>query len=189
MKRNSMIRRFSYVRFWSLAAFQFGTALLTCQTLFAQEDTPDFSALDAPFPAFMAILFLPPAMGLTVIAVLRANRRERDKVKAYKPTKLAEMKDEAAPEKRARPERRGPEVSPEAKAALNISIIGIFLFGLPGLFGMLKGMAAKKQIAKDRRLTGEGTATAAILVGILAMLLWLIGLAITIVVVIGVVSG
>ena len=55
---------------------------------------------------------------------------------------------------------------PEANEALRYAIIGIFCFGFVlGPMAVVKGTAAKKLIAADPRWEGEGTATAAQVIG------------------------
>lgn len=69
------------------------------------------------------------------------------------------------------------EPCPEANEALKYAIIGIFCFGIileP--IAISKAMQAKKLIAANPNLTGGGKATAAIVIGIVALALWVIGL-------------
>lgn len=55
---------------------------------------------------------------------------------------------------------------PEANEALRYAIIGVFCFGFVlGPLAIVKGTSAKKQIAADPRWDGEGTATAAQIIG------------------------
>ena len=65
---------------------------------------------------------------------------------------------------------------PEASEALKYAIIGIFCFGIileP--IAINKALKAKKLIAANPNLTGEGKANAALVIGILALILWVIG--------------
>lgn len=65
----------------------------------------------------------------------------------------------------------------EAKDALIYSIVGIFCFGIileP--FAISKALKAKKMIGMNPRLTGSGKATAALIIGIVALLLWVLGM-------------
>ena len=65
----------------------------------------------------------------------------------------------------------------EAGEALKYSIIGIFCFGIileP--VAISKALKAKKMMAMNPRLTGSGKATAALIIGIVALLLWIIGM-------------
>ena len=58
----------------------------------------------------------------------------------------------------------------EASNALTIAIIGIFCFGIIlGPVAIVKASKAKKLIADDPTLTGEGKATAAMIIGILVL--------------------
>jgi hypothetical protein len=64
----------------------------------------------------------------------------------------------------------------EANEALTYSIIGIFCFGIileP--IAITKALKAKKMIAMNPRLAGSGKATAAIIIGIVALVLWVLG--------------
>ena len=65
----------------------------------------------------------------------------------------------------------------EAKEALLYSILGIFCFGIileP--IAITKALKAKKMIGLNPRLTGSGKATAALIVGIVALVLWILGI-------------
>jgi hypothetical protein len=66
---------------------------------------------------------------------------------------------------------------PEASEALKYAIIGIFCFGIileP--MAIAKAMKARKMIAMNPRLTGAGKATAALIIGIVGLVLWVIGI-------------
>jgi hypothetical protein len=65
----------------------------------------------------------------------------------------------------------------EANEALTYSIIGIFCFGIileP--IAISKALKAKKMIALNPRLSGSGKATAGLIIGIIALVLWILGL-------------
>lgn len=67
--------------------------------------------------------------------------------------------------------------SKEADDALKYAIIGIFCFGIileP--IAIKKALEAKKMIAMNPRLTGSGKATAALVIAITGLLLWIIGI-------------
>jgi len=64
----------------------------------------------------------------------------------------------------------------EADEALKYAIIGIFCFGIileP--IAISKALKARKMIEANPRLTGSGKATAALVIGIVALLLWVLG--------------
>jgi hypothetical protein len=66
----------------------------------------------------------------------------------------------------------------EAGQALSYAIISLFCFGIVlGPMAIAKANKAKQMIALNPRLTGSGKANAAMIIGILAMILWAIGLA------------
>jgi hypothetical protein len=65
----------------------------------------------------------------------------------------------------------------EANEALTYAIIGIFCFGIileP--IAISKALKAKKMISMNPRLAGSGKATAALIIAIIALILWVIGL-------------
>lgn len=67
--------------------------------------------------------------------------------------------------------------SATANDALKYALIGIICFGIileP--MAIAKAIKAKKEIAADPQLTGSGKANAALVIGIVALLLWVVGL-------------
>jgi hypothetical protein len=65
----------------------------------------------------------------------------------------------------------------EADEALKYAIIGIFCFGIileP--IAISKAMKAKKMIELNPQLTGSGKATAALIIGIVGLILWVLGM-------------
>ncbi len=65
----------------------------------------------------------------------------------------------------------------EAKQALIYSIVGLFICGIIlGPVAISKAIQAKRQIAEDPRLTGSGQATAALIIAIIALILWAIAM-------------
>jgi hypothetical protein len=65
----------------------------------------------------------------------------------------------------------------QADEALKYAIIGIFCFGIileP--MAISKALKAKKMTEANPRLTGSGKATAALIIGIVSLVLWVIGL-------------
>jgi hypothetical protein len=65
----------------------------------------------------------------------------------------------------------------EANEALTYSIIGIFCFGIileP--IAISKALKAKKMISLNPRLAGSGKATAALIIGIVGLVLWILGM-------------
>jgi hypothetical protein len=64
----------------------------------------------------------------------------------------------------------------EATDALTYSIIGVFCFGIVlEPIAISKALKAKKMIAMNPRLTGSGKATAALIIGIVGLVLWILG--------------
>jgi hypothetical protein len=65
----------------------------------------------------------------------------------------------------------------EANDALKYAIIGIFCFGIVlEPIAISKALKAKKMMAMNPRLSGSGKATAAIIIGIVALILWILGM-------------
>jgi hypothetical protein len=65
----------------------------------------------------------------------------------------------------------------EAGEALKYAIISLFCFGIVlGPMAISKANNAKKMIALNPRLTGSGKANAAMIIGIVALVLWVIGI-------------
>lgn len=66
---------------------------------------------------------------------------------------------------------------PEASDALKYALIGIFCFGIileP--IAIAKALKAKKLMSMNPNLTGAGKATAALIIGIVTLILWVIGM-------------
>ena len=65
----------------------------------------------------------------------------------------------------------------EANEALTYAIVGLFCFGIileP--IALSKAFKAKKMIAMNPRLSGSGKVTAAIIIGIIGLILWVLGI-------------
>jgi hypothetical protein len=75
-----------------------------------------------------------------------------------------------------------PRTHPQATTALVISIVGIFVLGLVlGALAVYMGVRARGDIEYSQgQLTGTGRATAAVIIGILEILAWVIGAVIVI---------
>lgn len=74
-------------------------------------------------------------------------------------------------------ERGGTVPCKEASEALTMAILSLFCFGIVlGPLAISKASKAKALIASDPDLTGSGKATAAQIIGGLALAFWLIGL-------------
>jgi len=62
---------------------------------------------------------------------------------------------------------------PEASEALKYAIVSFFCCGIVlGPMAISKGMAARRAIHDDPTLTGEGKANVAIMLGIVALIMW-----------------
>jgi hypothetical protein len=65
----------------------------------------------------------------------------------------------------------------EASEALTYSIVALFCFGFViGPIAISKAAKAKKMIALNPRLTGSGKATAATVIGVVAVVFWVLSL-------------
>jgi uncharacterized protein DUF4190 len=75
------------------------------------------------------------------------------------------------------PSPAGGRPCAEAGEALKFAIFSFFCIGIIlGPIAIKKGLAARRMIAADQTLTGEGKATAAIVMGSIALALWAISL-------------
>ena len=64
-----------------------------------------------------------------------------------------------------------------ADDALKYALLGIICFGIIlGPMAIFKALKAKKEIAGDPTLTGEGKANAALIIGSVVLVLWVLGL-------------
>jgi hypothetical protein len=65
----------------------------------------------------------------------------------------------------------------EAGEALTYAIVGIFCFGIiMEPIAISKALKAKKMIEMNPQLTGSGKATAALVIAIIALILWVLGM-------------
>lgn len=65
----------------------------------------------------------------------------------------------------------------EATQALKYALIGLFCFGfILGPMAIFKAVEAKKRFKEEPNLTGEGKATAALIIGIIDFVFWLLGI-------------
>jgi hypothetical protein len=73
------------------------------------------------------------------------------------------------------PEVDGTTPCAEASEALKYAIISFFCCGLIlGPMAVSKGLAARRAIQEDPNLTGAGKANVAIMLGVVALVLWLL---------------
>ena len=73
----------------------------------------------------------------------------------------------------------GPGTIPnkEATEALILAIVGLFCCGvILGPIAIYKGLNAKKMIQANPQLSGNGKATAAIVIGVICLIEWLLGI-------------
>ncbi len=115
-------------------------------------------------------------VGLGMFVVCRsARRKDRAKPEPYDKISLLDREDgeaAVAQEKRHGIQRTKQE-SKEAKSALTMSIVGIFIVPMC-VVGLIQGIKARKLIAQDRRLSGEDKAFTAIIVSVVGLALWLL---------------
>ena len=115
-------------------------------------------------------------IGLGVFVVCRsARRKERAKPEQYEKVSLIDRGDgekAVAVEKRHGIMRTKQECK-EAKTALTMSIVGVFIVPMC-VVGLLQGIKARKLISQDRRLSGEDKALGAIIVAVVGLAIWLL---------------
>jgi len=105
-------------------------------------------------------------VGLGTLLVCRSANRH-SLTKKWKPSGLFGARGGEEEGKKAGPAPRTRQVSKDAQTGLYVSIaglvpvVGLFL----AAFGLWKSVQAKKSIAQNRLLSGEGTALAGIIVG------------------------
>jgi hypothetical protein len=115
-------------------------------------------------------------IGLGMFVVCRgARRKERAHPEQYEKVSLIDRgdPDKAVAQEKRHGVRRTKQESKEAKTALTISIVGLFIPGVC-IVGLLQGMKARKLISQDRRLSGDEKALGAVIVGALGIPVWLL---------------
>ena len=115
-------------------------------------------------------------IGLGVFVVCRgAHRKERARPEQYEKISLIDRGDseKADTQEKRQGVKRAKQECKEAKAALTMSIVGVFIPGV-GVVGLLQGIKAKKIVSQDRRLSGEEKALGAIIVGAASLAIWLL---------------
>ncbi len=115
-------------------------------------------------------------VGLAMFIVCRsARRKDRARPESYDKVSLIDREDgeAAVAEEKRHGIRRTKQESKEAKSALTMSIVGIFIVPLC-VVGLIQGIKARKLIAQDRRLSGEEKALGAIIVSVVGLALWLL---------------
>lgn len=138
------------------------------------EDKKDEGPSGPKYVGSYAIVIL--CIGLGVMLVCRsANRHEL--TKKWKPTGLTGAGDEEEEgAEQEGPAARTKKPCKEAQVGLGFSIagllpvVGIFLGG----YGLWKSLQAKKMIARNKLLTGEGQAMAGIIIGPIAIVISLV---------------
>jgi hypothetical protein len=73
----------------------------------------------------------------------------------------------------------GPSAAKDAQTAMICSIVGLVCFGIIlGPIGLIKGLNAKKKMAATGNFEGQGMATAAIIIGIIDIVFFIIFVAV-----------
>lgn len=136
----------------------------------------------APQPYLLPYVLVLLSIGLGMMVICRPSRRDDGIKKAALPGAITAEQLQGSKKKKAAPQtgpRRTKEVSPDAKNALTLAIVGAVLpvLGLLlGPFAVVKGLNARKTIKKNPRLTGDNFAVAGMIVGGVAILIGLIWL-------------
>ena len=118
-------------------------------------------------------------VGLGMMVVCRsARRKERAKPEQYDKISLIDRGDgeEAVAQEKRRGIQRAKQECKEAKTALIVSIVGLVICVPLCIIGLIQGIKARKRIAGDRRLSGDGQALAAIIISAIGLFLWVLWL-------------
>ena len=115
-------------------------------------------------------------IGLGMFVVCRsARRKERARPEQYEKISLIDRGD--AEKAVAVEKRHGVKLAKqeckEAKTALTMSIVGVFIVPMC-VVGLLQGVKARKLISQDRRLSGDDKALGAIIVAVVGLAIWLL---------------
>jgi hypothetical protein len=159
------------MKLWIFQLLIGGAIFLHSTPLFAQEEE---ETEEPEWVISYALILLITFLGVYLI-VRTSKRSERATEEKYEVKGLGDLLKNAKPAKKRTKKRGKVEVHPEANSALTISVVGCLVLGFPCIFGLIKGLKAKKQIQSDPRVTGENQALAAIIVSCVGMVLWLIG--------------
>jgi uncharacterized protein YneF (UPF0154 family) len=141
----------------------------------AAEDKKDEEG--APVPYLMPYVVVIGGIGLGMLLICRPSGREDRTKKEALPGSLTAEQLKGSQKKKGPqgPQRRGKEVSPDARNALTLSIIAAVLPLIGGLllgpFALWKAAQARKSIKQNPRLTGDNLALAGMIVGILVAVL------------------
>lgn len=118
-------------------------------------------------------------IGLGMFVVCRsARRKDRAKPESYEKISLIDRgdADEAVAEEKRHGVQRTKRECKEAKSAMIMSIVGLIICAPLCIFSLIQGLKARKMIAGDRRLSGDGQALAAVVIsaiGIANGVLWI----------------
>ena len=118
-------------------------------------------------------------IGLGTMVVCRsARRKDRAKPEQYEKISLIDRGDAeaAVAQKKRGGIQRAKQECKEAKTALIMSIVGLVICAPVCIVGLIQGMKARKLIAGDRRLSGDGQALAAIVISAIGLFLWVLGI-------------
>jgi len=115
-------------------------------------------------------------IGLGMFIVCRgARRKERARPEQYEKISLIDRgdADEAVAEEKRHGIKRAKQECKEAKTALTMSIVGVFIVPMC-VVGLMQGIKARKLISQDRRLSGDDKALGAIIVAVVGLAIWLL---------------
>ena len=115
-------------------------------------------------------------VGLGMFVVCRsARRKERARPEDYEKTSLLERGDagKGVIQEKRRGLQRSKQECKDAKTALTMSIIGVFIVPMC-VVGLIQGIKARKLISQDRRLSGDEKALGAIIVALAGLGIWLL---------------
>ena len=115
-------------------------------------------------------------VGLGMFIVCRgARRRDRARPEQYEKISLIDRGDaeEAVAQEKRHGIKRAKQECKEAKTALTMSIVGVFIVPMC-VVGLMQGIKARKLISQDRRLSGDDKALGAIIVAAVGLAIWLL---------------
>ena len=115
-------------------------------------------------------------IGLGMFIVCRsARRKERARPEQYEKISLIDRgdADEAVAQEKRHGIKRAKQECKEAKTALTMSIVGVFIVPMC-VVGLIQGIKARKLISQDRRLSGDDKAVGAIIVAVVGLAIWLL---------------
>ena len=180
MSQRSLFFRITCLSILALICWTAVPGVVLAQAAEGSEESPGGGALAYLAPWAVIVM----CIGLGLVLVCRSsNRQSRAGPEQY--AKVSFMDREDAEKAVATAKRGGlkrvAEPCKEATNALIMASVGLVICAILCPMGLIKGLQAKKMIAQNPRLTGEGQAMAAIVVGGIGTALWILGIIVTVI--------